>query len=120
MLRTITLLLFAFPLLAADFAEVEDRHYKAWKRSVYVLAASQVADAASSWNQPELNPVLAGRDGRFAWRGAAIKGGAVAGSIALQAYIVRKRPRAAKWLSRVNFATSGVTFSVAVYNFGRR
>ena len=46
---------------------------RAWKRSLIPVAISQSLDISSSYGMRELNPMLAGPDGRFGAKAATIK-----------------------------------------------
>ncbi len=91
-----------------------------WRYSVATFAAASAADAHSSWNRAERNPILRDADGRFSHRGIAVKGGIVAVSIGVQYLAVRKWPKLARPLSYVNFTASAATGAVAMQNYGRR
>jgi hypothetical protein len=68
----------------------------------------------------EMNPVLAGPDGRFGARGAGIKLGGTAAILGLEYLVARKHPRAARVLSKVNWSISIVATGFAAYNFAIR
>jgi hypothetical protein len=55
-----------------------------WKISLAPVVASQALDVASSYGMRELNPMLAGPDGRFGSRGSGIKLGATAGILGIE------------------------------------
>ena|SRR5437868_11702774 len=55
-----------------------------WKLSVAPVFASQALDVASSYGMRELNPMLAGSDGRFGAKGAEIKLGATVGLLGVE------------------------------------
>lgn len=93
---------------------------RAWKISVIAVLASQAADAASSYGMPELNPVLAGPSGRFGARAVGIKLGATAAILGLEYLLVKKRPGAARVLTRLNWSGAAVTSGLAAYNFSAR
>jgi len=115
--------LFGQPLPATDSAArrtADQAAYRAWKFSLAPVIASQVLDVVSSYGMRELNPMLAGPDGRFGARGTGIKLGANAAILGIEYLIVRKHPRAARILSRVNWSVSIVTTGFAVHNFAIR
>jgi len=88
-----------------------------YNTSSVLLVVSQVADIASSYRQPELNPLYRGKDGVFDPRKAIlIKGSVAVGTILLERYIIHKKPRWLKPIIYFNASLSGVTFSVAVTN----
>lgn len=91
-----------------------------WKASIAVLVASAVADAASSWNKRELNPMLAGRDRRFGARGLAIKSLITGSAIGGQWLLVRGNRSAAKPAAIANFGMSGIFAAAAVHNVGNK
>lgn len=94
--------------------------FRAWRRSLIPLVASQSLDIASSYGMRELNPVLAGSDGRFGVRGLAVKSSVVAGVAGLEYLLVKKWPRSARVLSKLNWSSAIVTSSFAVHNFAIR
>jgi hypothetical protein len=99
---------------------VDQAAYRRWKISLAPVIASQTLDVASSFGRRELNPLLAGPDGRFGARGAGIKLGAVAGILGVEYLIVRHHPGAARVLSHINFSVSIATSGFAVHNFATR
>ena len=74
----------------------------------------------SSYGMREMNPMLAGSDGRFGAKGAGIKLGATAGLLGVEYLIVRKYPRAARVFTKVNWSVSIVTTGFAAHNFAIR
>jgi uncharacterized iron-regulated membrane protein len=58
--------------------------FKTWKLSLAPVFASQTLDVASSYGMRELNPMLAGPDGRFGAQGAGIKLGATAAIVGVE------------------------------------
>lgn len=104
---------------AADQASYQTS-YRMWKISLAPVIASQTLDVASSYGMRELNPMLAGADGRFGARGAGIKLGATAGLLGIEWLIVKHHPRAARVLSKINFSVSIVTTGLAAHNFAIR
>jgi hypothetical protein len=114
---------FGQPLLAPDSAArrtADQAAYRAWKFSLAPVIASQVLDVVSSYGMRELNPMLAGPDGRFGARGTGIKLGANAAILGIEYLIVRKHPRAARMFSRTNWSVSIVTTGFAAHNFAIR
>ena len=104
---------------AAD--EVSNRaSYRAWKISLAPVVAGQALDVGSSYGMRELNPMLAGPDGRFGAQGAGIKLGATAGLLGAEYLIVRKYPRSARVFSKINWSVSIVTTGFAAHNFAIR
>jgi hypothetical protein len=104
-----------------DYRRAEDQPgWRAWKRSVIPVLASQGLDMASSFGMRERNPVLAGGDGRFGMRAVAIKGGAVAAILGIEYLVAKKYPRAARVISRLNWSSSVVTGAFAAHNFAIR
>ena len=97
-----------------------DSSYRQWKLSLAPVIASQALDVASSYGMRELNPMLAGPDGRFGAQGAGIKLGATAAFLGIEYLIVRKHPRAARIFSKVNWSVSIVTTGFAAHNFAIR
>lgn len=96
------------------------RAREAWKLSLAPLIASQSLDAASSYGLRELNPLLAGPDGRFGARAAVLKIGVVGAVIASEMLLVRKFPRSARIFSTLNWTTGAITTGLAAHNFTLR
>ena len=90
---------------------------KRWAISLAPLAASQALDAASSYGMRELNPALAGPDGRFGMKAAGVKFGVVGGLIGVEYLLVKKFPRSAKFFTVVNWTTAGATTGLAIHNY---
>jgi|SRR5689334_6446040 hypothetical protein len=106
-------------LRAAEEA-LQRRAYRQWKVSLAPVVASQGLDVASSYGMRELNPLLAGSDGRFGPRAAGIKLGATAGLLGVEYLLVRKFPGSARVLSKINWSASILTTGFAVHNFSIR
>ena len=92
----------------------------AWKRSLIPLVASQGLDAASSWGMRELNPLLADPNGAFGGKAVMVKFGATAALIGIEYLLVKKFPRSARMLSKVNWAGAVVTTGLAAHNYSIR
>ena len=105
-----------FGLLCMSMAAAaeERRGSRLWKWSLAVLAAANVADAATSLGHRELNPVLGG--GPFGARSVGVKMGIAGGGVAIQYLILRHRPAAAPKAAVINFAMAGVTGGIAARN----
>lgn len=80
---------------------------RSWWLSVAALGASSALDGATSWSRPEVNPVLAGPDGRFGARGLVIKAGITAGVVLVEWSIVRSRPGSKRAFIITNLAAAG-------------
>lgn len=96
-------------LLLAPMARADSRN-RLYRTSRWLLGAMTVADAASSWNQQEANPLLRGRCGRFRVRGAAIKGGVTT------AILLSQRPHRPITATATNVSISGLYAGMTVYN----
>jgi hypothetical protein len=90
---------------------------RSWKRSLLPLAASQVIDITSSYGMRELNPILAGSDGRFGTKATTIKIGTAAAVVGVEYLIVKKWPSSGRTLAKLNWASSILTSSFAVHNY---
>lgn len=84
------------------------------------MLASQALDATSSYGMRELNPVLAGSDGRFGMQSTTIKLGVTGALLGVEYLIVKAHPKSAKMFTKLNWAASAVTFGVAVHNYAIR
>src|SRR5262245_11814177 len=76
---------------------------QSWKRSLLPLVATQGLDVASSYGMRELNPLLAGADGRFGAKATGIKIGATAAAVGIEYLVVKKWPGAARLFSKLNW-----------------
>jgi len=90
---------------------------KAWKISLVPLVSSQALDAASSYGMRELNPLLASSNGGFAMKATSIKLGVTASIVGVEYLIVRKYPRSARVISKLNWTSGIVTTGFAAHNF---
>ena len=90
---------------------------RSWKRSLLPLVATQGMDVASSYGMRELNPLLAGADGRFGAKAATIKAGTTAAVVGVEYLIVKKWPGAARMFSKLNWGSSALTGAIAAHNF---
>jgi len=104
-----------FLLCCTGIARGQDRPL--YWASVAVLTAANVADVHSSWGKFEVNPLLRSADGRFGVRGAVVKSGISAGTLTVQALVLRRWPHARKAASIANFVAAGVVCWVAVRNY---
>ncbi len=106
--------------LRAAQEALQRRANREWKISLAPVIATQALDVASSYGMRELNPVLAGSDGRFGPRATGIKLGATAGLLGVEYLLVRKFPGSARVLSKINWSASILTTGFAIHNFGIR
>ena len=65
----------------------------------------------------ELNPLLASPNGGFEMKAVAIKLGATGALVGAEYLIVRKYPRSARVISKLNWTTGVVTAGFAVHHF---
>jgi hypothetical protein len=120
-----TLLMSTLAACAADLPamheSVEDtaRHaaFQSWKISIAPLVVSQALDVSSSYGMRELNPLLASSNGGFEMKGAMIKLGFTGAAVGAEYLIVRKYPRSARIISKLNWTTGIVTTSFAIHNY---
>jgi hypothetical protein len=84
-----------------------------WKISVVSLAASQAADAASSYGYPEANRLYGAR---FAGRWIAIKAGIAVATPLIESRMMRRHPGLRKAFALFNFGTAAATAAAAAYN----
>jgi hypothetical protein len=90
---------------------------KSWKISLAPLVASQALDVSSSYGMRELNPLLASANGGLEMKGAAIKLGITGAAVGAEYLIVRKFPRSARMISRLNWTSGIVTTGFAIHNY---
>lgn len=88
-----------------------------WKKSAIFLVTSSSIDIGSSLGKRELNPILAGHNGRFGSRGVTIKLGLLAGNLTAQHLILRNNPEKHKQLAIINLCTAGAYTGIAARNF---
>jgi hypothetical protein len=91
-----------------------------WKLSLAPVLAGQALDASSSWGMRELNPVLAGPDGRFGMKSATVKLGVTGALIGVEYLILKAHPRAARMLTKLNWAAGIASGGIAAHNFAIR
>jgi hypothetical protein len=87
-----------------------------WKLSLLALAAAHAADASTSWNKRELNPVLSAPSASFGWQALAIKAAFAGASVSFQAVFLHRHPELAKRFAVINYVEAGVIGGVAVHN----
>lgn len=90
---------------------------RGWKRSLIPMLAAQGLDIASSYGMRELNPLLAGPDGRFGAKATGIKVGTAAAVVGIEWLIVKKWPGAARAFSKLNWGSAALTGAVAAHNY---
>src|SRR5438552_3649357 len=105
MRNLILLLIAACTAFASD--SVEQSSIRAWKISLAPLVASQALDATSSYGMRELNPLLADPNGGFGMKATSIKLGVTGVLVGVEYLIVKKYPRSARIISKLNW-TSGI------------
>ena len=108
MKKLLIFLALALPMMA------ESRGHKLLKWSWGALVAGNVADSASSWGRPELNPVLGPR---FGSRSTAIKFAVTGAVIGVEALLTRKHSELERPFAWGNFAMTGVLTGIAVRNY---
>jgi hypothetical protein len=119
------LLMSAFAASAADLPathqSVDDTAravgFRSWKISLAPLVASQALDATSSYGMRELNPLLVSSNGGFEMKATSIKLGVTGAVVGVEYLIVRRYPRSARLISKLNWTTGIVTIGFAVHNF---
>jgi hypothetical protein len=92
-----------------------------WYKSCLVwsslsLVGAHAADAWSSWQGLELNPLLRGGEGRFGARGVAFKFSFSAGYLLLQNLVVRRQPASRKAWCATGFAGAAAVGGTALRN----
>ena len=90
---------------------------RSWKISLAPLVASQALDVASSYGMRELNPVLAGPDGRFGARAATVKLGVTGALVGIEYLIVKAHPGAARVFTKINWSWAVLTTGFAAHNY---
>jgi hypothetical protein len=93
---------------------------RSWKISIAPLVASQALDAASSYGMRELNPLLASANGGFEMKATSIKLGVTGALVGVEYLIIRKYPRSARVISKLNWTSGIVTTGFAARNFAIR
>jgi hypothetical protein len=90
---------------------------KSWRISLAPLIGSQVLDASSSYGMRELNPLLASSNGGFEMKATSIKLGVTGALVGVEYLVLRKYPRSAGVISKLNWTTGIVTTGFAVHNY---
>jgi hypothetical protein len=98
-------------------AEQNAAALRSFKKSLIPFIATQGMDIASSYGMRELNPMLAGQDGRFGAKAAGIKVGTTAAVVGIEYLIVKKWPGAARMFSKLNWGSSALTGAFAAHNY---
>lgn len=112
-------LVIATLLICADSAQA-GFWGKFYRVSQAILVAGNAADAHSSWGRLELNPILAGPNGRFGARGVSIKAAVAVGWLVTQELMTRKDRRPRKAFAIANTAGGVFLGGVAVRNHRNR
>lgn len=86
--------------------------------SLAALAAANVADVATTWGRPELNPALGGTP-RFGLVSLVAKSALCGGSFLLQRKLIHSHPGSRRSFTWVNFVMAGGLGGVAVHNQSR-
>ncbi len=104
---------------ATSVAGVEDSHERMmnrlWIASMVAAVAATGLDAASSWGKLESNPLLAGGNGTFGAKGAAIKAGVAAAVIIPQIWL-RKRKDLRSAFTIGNLGEASLFSAAAIHN----
>jgi hypothetical protein len=90
---------------------------RSWKISLVPLVGSQALDAASSYGMRELNPLLASSNGGFEMKATSIKLGVTGALVGVEYLVVRRYPRSARVISKLNWTSGIVTTGFAVHNY---
>lgn len=116
--------LLVFLLFAPAQAQGEGKWGKIWKVSLAIVATASFVDAGSSLGRRESNGFLASPNGRFGYKGLAIKGGVAGGLIAAQLstrrIMVKKnreREELDKFISVTNLVWAGIFTGAAIHNY---
>jgi hypothetical protein len=107
----------AEPTLPAARETVEQASLKSWKISLAPLIASQALDVSSSYGMRELNPLLADANGGFGMKAVSIKLGVTGALVGAEYLIVKKYPRSARVISKLNWTAGIVTAGFAAHNY---
>jgi hypothetical protein len=112
--------LVARPLQTVEPPLTAPRGRTFYRWSLAILAASSVADVASSWRRPEANPVVAGSGSNFGGESIAIKLGLVGSSFLLEHLVLRHRPDLYRRVAWLNFGIAGAQGAVVQHNLSLR
>jgi hypothetical protein len=100
--------------------QAETKSHKLWRISAIVLASASIADASTSWNQREGNPLLRNANGQFGGKAFAIKGALVGSTLLSQYMFMKKKPEMEKVNTTVNFGAAAIFGAVAAHNMSVR
>jgi hypothetical protein len=89
---------------------------KLWKISLAVLGTASIADASTSWNMREANPLLRSNNGTFGGKAIAIKGILAGSTILSQYYMMKRKPEMERTATILNFGAAAMFGSVAAHN----
>jgi hypothetical protein len=111
------ILLSVYLVIPAFAQEAPREHHRLWNWSIVALAGANAADIGTSLGRHELNPLLAGRNGRIdTGRAVEIKGALVGGLVLTEWLLHRRHPEVVKPFAFVNFAAAGAFGAVAAHN----
>ena len=77
-------------------------------------------DVASSYNRLEVNPMLAGPNGRFGAKGVAVKVGVSGAILGAEYLVIRRYPGSSRIFAKLNWAAGFITIGVSAHNFAIR
>lgn len=107
-----------FRLLTTTMEPENDRaERRLFAVSLSAALAGHALDVFSSYNKPELNPVLQSGKGRFEVQSTLTKSAVVGGLEILQLWEIHRNPRLRKVAIWTNFIVAGVMSGVAAHNF---
>jgi hypothetical protein len=107
----------AGPVCGADAENAKWK--KRWRISAAAFAISSVLDFSSSVGRYETNPLLRNANGRFSvGKGAAVKGGLLAGMLLAQAWAMRGRkdPAIVRAATISNYGAAAAVTAVSIRN----
>ena len=116
-MKRLAVVALVWSMFGAAAAPAETRRGRVWRISVGLLAGAVAADAHSSWGRIEVNPLLRGPDGRFAARGAAVKGSLLGATVLTQYLLLRRAPKAEPYAAAAKFAVASALAGVAAHNY---
>lgn len=117
-MRTSTMRPISYPV---DFGETgsPDSVYAQglYHASVGFFAQANLMDVMSSYKRLELNPILAGRNGRFDATSIMRKGLLVGSLLGVQMLLVHRHPRSMRTVAIANFISTAVLGVVLAHNY---
>ncbi|HZU28460.1 MAG TPA: hypothetical protein VFA04_23240 [Bryobacteraceae bacterium] len=88
-----------------------------YEASVAFFAQANLMDIMSSYHRLELNPILAGRNGRFDASSTVRKGVVIGAILGAQMYLIHRHPRSMRSAALANYLATAVLAGIVAHNY---